>query len=113
MKPDDCRTTERSTQNPPQPSGQKHDHGKRRYDLLPFKAADVVVDVLSYGARKYAPENWRSVEDAHSRYMAAALRHISAHQQGKELDEESGLPHLAHAACCLLFLIELEVGNGK
>lgn len=26
----------------------------------------------------------------------------------ERLDPESGLPHLAHAACCLLFALELD-----
>ena len=91
--------------------GRKDDDGKPRWDLLPFKALSSVVDVLTYGARKYGPGNWRKVPRARSRYLAAAFRHLVAACRGEACDRESGLPHLAHAACCLLFLIELEDGE--
>lgn len=87
--------------------GRKDDAGKLRYDLVPFAALDQIVDVLTFGANKYAPDNWRHVPDAETRYFAAALRHLSKWKQGENLDPESGKGHLAHAACCLLFLMEL------
>jgi len=66
---------------------------------------DQVVKVLTYGAAKYAPDNWQQVPDAKNRYFAAAMRHLSAWKQGEAVDEESGVCHLAHAACCMLFLL--------
>ena len=35
----------------------------------------------------------------------ACHRHLQAWWSGERLDKESGLPHLAHAVCCLLFLM--------
>jgi hypothetical protein len=87
--------------------GVKFDKEKLRYDLLPFEAIDQIVDVLGYGSRKYADNNWKIVPDARRRYIAAALRHISAYQRGEMIDPESGLQHLAHAACSLVFLLAL------
>ncbi len=87
--------------------GQKHDTDKPRYDLMPVHAEAAVVDVLTFGAKKYAPDNWRHVESATDRYTAAALRHIAAYRMGEREDQESGLPHLAHAVCCLMFMLEL------
>lgn len=87
---------------------EKHDDGKPRCDLLPPAALLRVADVLGFGARKYAPHAWREVPDGHRRYLAAALRHVFARMRGERLDPESGLPHLAHAACCLLFALELD-----
>lgn len=80
---------------------------KDRWDLLPTGAIRSVVKVLTYGARKYAPGNWAVVPNARERYYAAALRHVTAWWDGEKLDE-SGFPHLAHAVCCLLFLMSLE-----
>ncbi len=60
--------------------------------------------VLDFGAKKYAAHNWR-LGMKWSRLIAAALRHYSAHAQGQEKDPETGLPHLAHFSCCVLFLL--------
>ena len=88
--------------------GIKHDKEKARMDLLPFESLDAISDVLTHGAKKYAPDNWKIVTDAKSRYEAALLRHFSAYKRGESLDPESGLSHLAHMGCNALFLIWLE-----
>jgi hypothetical protein len=90
------------------PVGQKHDDGKPRWDLLPYDAVAGVVDVLTHGSIKYGPENWRTVPLWDERYFAAAMRHLSAYRRGSFTDDDSGLPHLAHAACCVLFLLAKE-----
>lgn len=90
----------------------KYDQGKLRYDLMPAKVLEQVVDVLTYGANKYTTkdsdgaDNWHKCPDPNNRYYAAALRHIQAWRQGEFLDKESGKPHLAHAICCLTFILE-------
>ena len=89
-------------------AGRKDDDGKPRWDLLPFAEIEEVVKVLTYGARRYGDHNWRQVENARDRYLAAALRHIVTHRQGARLDDESGMPHLAHAIASLLFIMALE-----
>jgi hypothetical protein len=90
-------------------TGVKYDGSKRRYSLLPWAAVRSVVDVLEYGARKYAPDNWRKVPDARRRYYDATMRHVDAWWAGELLDSESHLPHLAHAACCVIFLLAFEL----
>lgn len=89
--------------------GRKFDQGKRRFSLIPLKALYAVMDVLEYGAKKYAPGNWRKVPDARTRYYDAAIRHITAWWGGETCDPESGLHHLGHACCCLVFLLALEL----
>lgn len=91
----------------PQPNaeGVKFDRGKPRYDLLPFVALEETVKVLTYGATKYSPDNWRKVE--RWRYVSAAFRHLIALSRGETHDPETGLHHGAHLACCAMFLIEL------
>jgi len=91
--------------------GKKHDQGKPQWDLVPWAAQGEVVEVLTFGADKYGPENWRQVDNSRRRYFAAALRHTIAWFKGEKRDPESGLHHLAHAICCLLFLLEKELGE--
>ena len=83
--------------------GKKHDTGKLPYDLLPFSVIDSIVRVQQFGMFKYGANNWQRVKRGKARYIAAALRHISAVQQGKRYDDESGQPHLAHALCSLMY----------
>lgn len=92
--------------------GRKYDTGKPDYTLLPWNAVEEVVRVLDFGARKYARDNWKYVQDANTRYLAAAFRHLAAHAQGELVDKETGISHLAHASCCVLFLLSMEKSNG-
>lgn len=62
-----------------------------------------VSKVLAFGATKYAPRNWEKGIH-YSRVVAAALRHGLAYFSGEETDPETGLTHLAHYGCCLMFL---------
>lgn len=87
--------------------GRKSDQSKPRFSLVPQKALEDVIDVLEFGAQKYAAENWRFVDNWQTRYYDAAMRHLLAHRRGEYLDEETGKPHLAHVTCCLMFLAEL------
>lgn len=64
-----------------------------------------MVRVLEFGAKKYAVDNWKKVPDAENRYREALLRHVVAYASGEEVDPETGESHLAHAACCVLFLL--------
>lgn len=85
--------------------GVKHDAGKSRWSLIPKGVLTAIVDILEFGARKYSADNWMIVPDARTRYYDAMQRHISAWWDGARLDPETGKLHLAHAACCLLYLI--------
>ena len=85
--------------------GIKHDAQKLRMSLLPKSTLREVVDVLEFGAGKYANDNWQKVPQPRTRYYDACMRHIQAWWEGQKLDSESGRYHLAHAVCCLLFLL--------
>lgn len=90
--------------------GVKFDKDKVRPTLMwrsLNKAVTSVQEILEFGARKYAPDNWALVEP--ERYDDAALRHIQAYLSGEVNDPESGKPHLAHALCCLMFRLELDL----
>ena len=88
-------------------AGVKDDKGKLMWDLLPWKAVNGLVKVLTFGAKKYAPNGWRSVPDARQRYLAALLRHLHALNVGEKVDKESGLRHIDHVTTNACFLAEL------
>lgn len=85
----------------------KFDDGKLPLHLLSTEAMNQTAAVLAFGAEKYAAHNWRK-GFVWSRPLAAAMRHITAFNAGEDKDPESGLSHLAHAACCIMFLLEFE-----
>lgn len=90
--------------------GRKDDDGKIDYTLLLqdlHRALDSVIKVLQFGANKYGRNNYNKVSS--ERYDRACLRHIIEHLKGNLLDEDTNEPHLSHAVCCLLFLIEREL----
>jgi len=89
--------------------GRKFDGGKLEYGLLPPYALEETVKVLTFGAQKYERNNWIHVEDGPRRYFDALQRHLWAWKKGEQIDPESGLHHLAHAMCCLMFLYERDV----
>jgi len=95
------------------PAGRKFDGGKLRYGLIPPLAQQEMVKVLTFGAEKYEPDNWKYVEGSITRYFDAMERHVWAWKMGEELDPESGIHHLAHAMCCLAFLYEHDVKYTK
>ena len=80
---------------------------KTRLDLLPVGALRQIAEVLTFGAAKYSANNWARGTDW-SRYYAALQRHLFAWWEGEDRDPETGASHLAHAGCCLLFLLEYE-----
>jgi hypothetical protein len=88
-----------------QQAGTKYDEGKPDMSLLSSVAIEEVAKVMTFGKRKYAAHNWRK-GISYSRCIAAALRHIFAYLRGEDIDPESGLSHLGHAICCLMFLLE-------
>jgi hypothetical protein len=91
--------------------GTKYDEGKLRWDLVPPEFEEVV-RVLTYGATKYADRNWeRGI--SYGRLIAATLRHLFAWIRGEREDPETGLHHLAHAGCDILFLLTYELRGMK
>ena len=82
--------------------GMKFDHDTNMWELVDFEFMDQCVAVLTLGAKKYAPGNWKHVERI--RYVGALLRHVSSYCRGQQNDPETGFSHLAHAFCNLMFL---------
>jgi hypothetical protein len=90
--------------------GRKDDSAKPRMDLVPPELLFGVSDVLTYGAAKYAPRNWEKGM-SWGRVFGALMRHMWAWWSGQRIDPESGLSHLAHAGCCIAFLMAYEARN--
>ncbi len=88
--------------------GIKYDKDKLRYSLIPPIALGALASVLTYGAKKYASNNWKYIPNAKERYTDALYRHLEAYRSGKKIDGESGKPHLHHAFTNLMFLIWFE-----
>jgi hypothetical protein len=85
--------------------GVKYDIGKVGVHLLPPEPLVEIARVLDFGAKKYAAYNWTNGIN-YSRVYGAALRHLWSWWRGEDLDPETGLSHLAHAGCCVLFLLQ-------
>lgn len=88
--------------------GKKFDAAKPPIHLLPWDALDEVVKVLALGEKKYGARNWEKGMDWH-RLFRAGVGHLKDWFLRKGPDEESGISHLAHAACCCLFLLAYEI----
>ena len=93
--------------------GVKYDADKIQLELIPPELIFGVGEILTFGAKKYAPRNWELGMDW-SRPFGAILRHLWSWWRGESVDPETGKSHLWHAGCCLAFLITYEqrkIGN--
>jgi hypothetical protein len=100
--------TIKESQDPNHTGGRKFDGGKLQYSLLPPLALRETVKVLTFGAEKYEPDNWKRVPDGQRRYFDAAQRHLWAYKEGEIYDPETSVSHLAHAICCIMFMLDLD-----
>lgn len=78
----------------------KHQVDKLHVELITPEMEEGLAEVLTYGMKKYAARNWEKGLE-HSVHYAAAKRHMMKFWQGIDLDDESGLHHIAHAMCNL------------
>lgn len=83
----------------------KYDTEKNRLELIEPAFIEGLGAVLTMGAKKYAPNNWKNAtEEDRERIKGALLRHIMAYLKGDRLDAESGESHLYHASFGLMVL---------
>lgn len=68
-----------------------------RFELIDTPWLWDVAEVCGFGAEKYDDDNWRKGYDWKLTY-GALNRHLSQFWMRQDRDDESGLPHLAHAA---------------
>lgn len=77
---------------------------KAPWHLLPWDAINEIVKVLRHGARKHGDRDWERGYPV-SKHMAAMCRHFVAWWLGQDNDPGSGLSHMAHAGCRVLFIL--------
>jgi hypothetical protein len=100
-------------------------HSKIGYEIVQFLYQDKPVNflelmstsplgcarVLTFGAEKYAAHNWMNGL-SWTECCESLLRHLVAVSlEGQVNDEESGLPHMDHVDCNLMFMAHF-VTNG-
>jgi hypothetical protein len=91
----------------------RYNQGKLPLSLVPASLIKGVAEILAFGAQKYAPNNWRKGGSWTQTYESCQ-RHLLDWNEGVDLDKESQLHHLKHAACNIAFLIEfVEKGIGQ
>lgn len=79
-------------------TGVKDDKNKLRpslilQDMLP--AITALIELAEFGAFKYLPKSWITVENAEARYMEALQRHLLGElTHPGSIDKESKTPHL-------------------
>lgn len=83
----------------------KFDEEKLRVDLLPVTQLKKVAKIYTYGAKKYAANNWRKGANW-SRWYGALLRHLFSFWEGEDFDPESGIEHLSSVIFCALCLLD-------
>ena len=93
--------------------GIKFDKDKLQWNLVIWDFWEAVCRVLMVGAKKYAPQNWKIVQNRRQRYTDAMLRHTIAYVKGEKVDAECGESHLACIGCNLMFLFWMDLTNDK
>ena len=93
----------------------KHDGGKTNWSLLPWDAVEEIIKVLQFGAGKYSPWNWAENGGfKFDRLFNSSMRHFVAWFWYREdADPETGLSHMAHLGCNVLFLLHYGLNGNK
>lgn len=95
------------------PGAVKYDGGKARFDLLDWESITDLARVMTMGAAKYDDRNYLGLEP--HRVRASLGRHyaqVCIEADDLALDEESGLPHLAHVMANCMMLMEMARHRG-
>lgn len=87
--------------------GKKFDGDKPDLSLVPRSAIEGMARAFMVGEKKYGRYNFTRGMQSH-RFVAAAMRHIVAWQDGESKDPETGNHHLWHALASIAMLLECE-----
>src|SRR5439155_14372890 len=83
------------------PGGAGRTDRKPRFDLIPFEFLESIAEVLSAGAVKYGPYNWKR---GRKDFFLDAWNHAFVHLQ-KFKEGDTSEDHLGHLACNVAFLV--------
>ena len=86
-------------------------NGKIPMHLWPATATAVGALAMHYGQLMYGRNNWREAGVRASVYVSACQRHLAAWFEGEDSDQESSIPHLAHALACLAILVDAQAAG--
>lgn len=79
---------------------------------MAFGAYGIDIDGVQVRPKAYGPYNWRDNKVLLSVYIEAAMRHLLARQDGDRVASDSKVPHEAHAAACMMIVLDaMENGN--
>jgi hypothetical protein len=87
----------------PQRQALRYNQGKLKWSLVDFKSLEGLVEVLEYGANKYAPDNWKKGMPV-KEVAESLMRHLFAFLDGEDVDPESGCRHISHVMCNAMFI---------
>lgn len=80
----------------------RYNEGKLEWTLVDFESLEPLVEVLMFGAKKYAPHNWKKPMDK-DKILDSTMRHLVALMSGEKLDRESKLRHTGHIIANIMF----------
>lgn len=84
----------------------RHNQGKVDWSLLPTEPLEEIIKVLEFGKKKYAAWNWANGNGLSWLETTNSLRrHLYAWLRGEDNDPETGLSHISHVACNVIFLL--------
>lgn len=96
------KETQNFTVNMPE-KGLRFNANKPRFDLVDASATEGLARVLTFGASKYSPNNWRNGL-SFTETIGSLERHVAAIKRGEFVDSESGEQHIDHVQCNAMFL---------
>jgi dATP/dGTP diphosphohydrolase len=89
-------------------SNPKDGIGETKLPLYLVPATAIAMYSLAHlnGGLKYGFWNWRKAGVRLSVYVNALRRHLSAYENGEEVDPDDGVPHLSAMGACLNIIID-------
>ena len=94
-------------------AGIKNDANKTRYDLVDWPFVEGMANVMTANVGKHDDDTWKSIKPFRQKHFSALMRHVVKWLCGEKLDAETGLSHLYHAACRLMFLAWGDKNGGE